>query len=332
MVPKQPRLIDMQRAFASAVMEPLTPSGNTVRTRKDGRATRDVLAPLVKPNDRLTSIERLEIYNKQYWFRLFDCLYEDFPGVRAVLGARRFDAMMRAYLEAHPSQSYTLRDLGRCFAKFLETQSERLGRNADLAVDVAKLEWANIVAFDGPSHAPLAPGAEVDPASTRLILQPNIAVLACRYPVDEYLLAVKRGADDSHEVASNAVTAAPTRVSSARVSRPRPAAAFIVVHRQENTVYYKRVTAAAHAALLALSRGATIARACERAFPHVRPGDDFAVQVQEWFAAWMALGWLVRADSLRVPERNASSASTKIRNANGKSARSENTQKTPKGK
>ena len=45
-------------------------------------------ASYIKPNDRLTSFERLEIYNRQYWFRVLGSMVEDFPGLRAVLGER----------------------------------------------------------------------------------------------------------------------------------------------------------------------------------------------------------------------------------------------------
>ena len=55
---------------------------------------------LVKPNDRLTPLERLEIYSRSYWFRVIDCLYDDFPGLAAALGPRAFDKMARAYLAA----------------------------------------------------------------------------------------------------------------------------------------------------------------------------------------------------------------------------------------
>ena len=47
---------------------------------------RAAAAEFIKPNDRLSSFERLEIYNRQYWFRLLDCLYEDYPGLLSVLG------------------------------------------------------------------------------------------------------------------------------------------------------------------------------------------------------------------------------------------------------
>ena len=41
-------------------------------------ASRPVADTFIKPNDRLTSFERLEIYNRQYWFRLIDCFYDRF--------------------------------------------------------------------------------------------------------------------------------------------------------------------------------------------------------------------------------------------------------------
>jgi hypothetical protein len=43
------------------------------------------------PNDRLTSFDRLEIYNRRYWYRVLASMAEDFPGLRAILGQWRFD-------------------------------------------------------------------------------------------------------------------------------------------------------------------------------------------------------------------------------------------------
>ncbi len=81
---------------------------------------RAVASQIIKPNDRLTSFERLEIYNRQYWFRVLSAFAEDFPGLRAVLGGRRFDAMAQAYLIDCPSQSFTLRNLGSRLVNWLQ--------------------------------------------------------------------------------------------------------------------------------------------------------------------------------------------------------------------
>lgn len=105
-------LLEIQQQMAADVMRPLAP-GDRIATRdEDGDLVRQRAAAYVKPNDRLTSVERLEIYNRQYWFRILDCLYDDFPGLRAILGERAFRRLSLAYLRDCPSESFTLRNLG----------------------------------------------------------------------------------------------------------------------------------------------------------------------------------------------------------------------------
>ena len=105
-------LAALQRTMARAVMQPLTASERMQQTAPDGKSMRAYASRFIKPNDRLTSFERLEIYNRQYWFRLLSSMIEDFPGLRAVLGDKRFEAMSKAYLVDCPSRSFTLRNLG----------------------------------------------------------------------------------------------------------------------------------------------------------------------------------------------------------------------------
>src|SRR5579863_8411027 len=93
-------LLEFQRRIAGAVMSPLDTSVAAEANQ------------LVKANDRLTSTERLDIYHRQYWYRILDSFKEDFPGLCVVLGARAFERLARAYLADCPSQSFTLRNLG----------------------------------------------------------------------------------------------------------------------------------------------------------------------------------------------------------------------------
>src|ERR1700747_581729 len=93
-------------------MPRITPAERMRPTAPDGRSLPKVAADIIKPNDRLTSFERLEIYNRQYWFRVLSSFAEDFPGLRSITGQRRFGALSRAYLAECPSVSFTLRNLG----------------------------------------------------------------------------------------------------------------------------------------------------------------------------------------------------------------------------
>src|SRR5271156_6407630 len=133
------KLLNLQRRMARAVMTPLTRSERMRAVAPDGRSMRAVANQIIKPNDRLTSFERLEFYNRQYWFRVLSAFAEDFPGLRAVLGGRRFAATANAYLIDCPSKSFTLRNLGSRLVGWLEAHPAWSGKRQNPAVDMARL-------------------------------------------------------------------------------------------------------------------------------------------------------------------------------------------------
>ena len=79
-------LESLQREMAAAVMQPLTKDDNMRATLADGRSTADVAESFIAPNSRLTAFERLEIYNRQYWYRVLGAL---------AVGARQTDLPLR---------------------------------------------------------------------------------------------------------------------------------------------------------------------------------------------------------------------------------------------
>ena len=83
-------LDQIQRTMFDAMRQPLTADEDMRQRTRDGRSMRGVAEAIIKPNDRLTSFERLEIYNRQYWFRVLSALAEDFEGLRLILGDRAF--------------------------------------------------------------------------------------------------------------------------------------------------------------------------------------------------------------------------------------------------
>ena len=148
-------LLELQRHVAAAIMHPLTRNETMPRRRRDGVSNASEAARFIKPNDRLSSFERLEIYNRQYWFRLYSSFEEDFPGLKAVLGATKFERLMRDYLSDRPSQSFTLRNLGSQLETWLVAHPEYLEPRRQLAMDMTRLEWAHIEAFDAGENSPL---------------------------------------------------------------------------------------------------------------------------------------------------------------------------------
>jgi hypothetical protein len=266
------------------------------KTWTDGRPTRQVAAEFIKPNDRLSSFERLEIYNRQYWFRLLDCLHDDYPGVRAILGTKKFTRLTTAYLAKYPSNSFTLRNLGDRLEQFVRDEPTWTAPRAPLALDMVQFEWAQTVAFDGPSKRPVTADDILSAPADQLTLglQPYLSLLSLDYAVDDFLIAVKTKEEDALRAeASNAIHSAP-RTSNRRkpVRLPKKLRVFLAVHRYENQVYSKRLEPEEYQILTGIARGETVAAACEAAITQSTKTDvDWTDTIKSWFDTWTALGW-----------------------------------------
>jgi Putative DNA-binding domain len=294
--PKRQTLAELrtlQRLAGAVIMRPLAPDWRMQRRWIDQRDMRVVAGEFIKPNDRLTSFERIEIYNRQYWFRMIDCMYEDCPGLRFVLGRLRFNKLIKAYLIQHPSRSFTLRNLIGALPEFLEHNPQLVEPHFDLALDMARFEWAQVVAFDGPARPRLSVDQLLgkDPAKLRVSLQPYLTLLDLRYPLDDFLIQLKK--TGLRGEASNAMTDTQSRDRPRRrrsVRRPRRQTVFVVVHRFDNSLFYKRLDPRAYRILLALSRGFTLERALNKAYGP----DANADEIKKWFATWSELGWFCK--------------------------------------
>ena len=260
-------LLTLQRTMAKAVMNPLTPSEHMSSRTPGGEPMARHAAKFIKPNDRLTSFERLEIYNRQYWWRLMSSLAEDFPGLQAVLGNRRFEALCKAYLVARPSRSFTLRNLGRDLEPWLRKNPQWAGSKQAIALDMVRLEWADIDAFDGAAFEPLKPPdiAKSAGGNLRLTLQPYVHLLKLHYPVDSLVLEIKKFNNDT-EFPSNAFRECRKRKRVSGVAKLKPKTIFLAVHRVDYSVYFRRISQEEYGVLSSLRNGKSVQRAIELAF------------------------------------------------------------------
>jgi hypothetical protein len=250
----------------------------------------EVVEEFIKPNARLTASERLKIYSISYWYRLIEGVYDDAPGLRGLLGEEKFDALVRAYLAKYPSQSFTMRNLSARLAQFIREVPRLTAPDTALAHAIARFEWAQTQGFDGEAKPVLTPDdlADTPPAKLRLGLQPYLSIFAFDWPVDDYVLAIKKRVALRSE-ASNMIDRGLRAVSRKVVRRPLRKKTFIVVHRYNLKLYYKRVDAPAFKMLTAIAAGRTLEQAVAAAGRGVKPE-----QVREWFATWMELGWFCR--------------------------------------
>jgi hypothetical protein len=290
------RLEDLQRQMAAAIMMPLTAEDGMRSQAADGRAMEQVAASFVAPNSRLSPFERLEIYNRQYWFRLLGALEEDFPALRAVLGSRAFAAVSAAYLTEHPSRSFTLRNLGSRLAEWLADHPQCAGRRHALAIDVARVEWAFVEAFDSAEREPLTLEqiATLD-ADSRLALQPHLRLLALSYPADT--LVVSLHDRDKRQLGEAGVMHEHAEEVPVSLPRMRRRPIWVAAHRLDFSVYYRRLAGEEYRTLGAIRSGQTLGQALETGFASTSvPANRRAALVRRWFSTWAELGWICAPD------------------------------------
>jgi hypothetical protein len=297
-------LLEIQRTMARAVMHPLTRSERMSGVAPNGEAMAKYAARFIKPNDRLTSFERLEIYNRQYWFRLIAGLTEDFPGLQAILGHRRFDQLANAYLTDCPSRSFTLRNLGRALEGWLKKNPRWAGSRQGMALDMVRLEWADIEAFDGKAEAPLTPedlaAAGAGGANLRLRLQPFVRLLNLRYAVDALVLKIK-GLNDDTEFSSNAFRERRKRKHVQAIARLKPAQIFLAIHRVDYSVYFRRLDVHQYRLLAAIQQGKTLGQTLRASFAKsAQSSQPSPEQITAWFHNWASLGWFCAAEKKRA--------------------------------
>lgn len=279
-------LDQIQRAMWNAVRQPLTSSDGMRAKSLDGRSQLETANSIIKPNDRLTSFERLEIYNRQYWYRIISAMADDFEGLRSIVGEKKFHKLVVAYLVDHPSKSFTLRNLGSKLEQWLAAHLDYVAGLEDIALDMVKLEWAEVEAFDSEALPRMTPEAMAQlGADPVLHLQPYLRVLELKYPLHNLLLNLReRRRDDD----------APVRKLPAR-SLPKTQQTFVAVHRLYNSVYFKDIEPQAFTMLSALQQGLPVSEAAAAADWGEMSMDDVANAIREQFANWASLGWFCKA-------------------------------------
>jgi hypothetical protein len=291
------KLLQLQREMAKAIMQPLA--------RGDRQAPKTKV-DYIKPNDRLKPIERLEIYSRSYWFRIIDSMYEDFPGLRAVLGQRAFDKVVRAYLADCPSKSYTLRDLGSRLGGWLAKHPGFAAGKLPIALDMIRVEWAHVEAWDREHRKELGPEDLIELGPTLpMALQPHVRLLELEYPVDELRIKASH-MDDEHEVASNAPAKLKARRLKAAAARLKRERIFVAVHRLDFSIYYRRLEPEEYRLLCSIRDSSNIGDAMSAFYKKTSmPIDDLEPHIGSWFSIWAELGWLCSPVSTGKARRNA---------------------------
>jgi len=262
----EPRLRTLQEWMAYVMRHPATADvavrGRPARARFPLRLV--LAGGIVKPNDRMSVTDRLQVYNGGYLARLQEVLADDYPALRHLLGADRFRVLGAAYVDRHPSRHPNLNQFGKALPRFLARRRDV--PHSAFAAELAALERMVSDAFDAPAFTPLDTTSlqAIAPAAwsrAQLVCNPSLRLGAFRYPVNAYYddFKAERGP-----------------------RAPRPRRSHVAVFRRDYQVFRADLAPPAFAVLSALASGVSLARALTRAAA--------AAEVSKWFQAWAADG------------------------------------------
>ncbi|HVA47982.1 MAG TPA: putative DNA-binding domain-containing protein [Pirellulales bacterium] len=291
-------LASLQRWMQAVIMHPdgVVAGAKSDDARQHLEAGPESCETVVSRSRNLTGVERLTIYHQAYFARLLECLRNIFPIVAKTVGDEAFDALAMGYLQAHPSQSYTLDRLGDAFVRFLdETRPDRdeTGQPTetwpDFLMELAKLEWTIGEVFDGPgsegrptlsAEQLAAIGPEHWP-EVRLVPAPCLRIMSFGFPVNDYFTELRQRAADA-------------------VPPPFPAAetTWLALFRRDYVVRRQALDREQYDLLTALAAGQTVGAAIKHLLDTTGIDvDRLAASLQEWFRTWTAAGFFAAVDS-----------------------------------
>jgi Putative DNA-binding domain len=224
----------------------------------------------------LTGGQRLNIYRRGYRLRLLEAMRGLYPGLRTLLGPELFDDFALEYLDACPSRSRSMADLGRRLAGYLAAQrpdrAEPPARREawiGVVIDLARYEQVFSEVYDGPgTEGRTAPGEPLplpeDPDGA-VTLAPGLRALRLRAPVHAYCAAVRGG-----------------QVPAPPESRP----VRLVLSRRDFVVVATELPTAPHRFLSALLADCPVRSAA-------RLAGAGTTDVGRWLRGWAGCGWLV---------------------------------------
>lgn len=289
-------LAEIQTLMLAGITNPLgSDYGASAAIKAAGESIESFARRFIKPGAKLSSGARLAIYNRQYWYRLLDALYDDLPGVRHILGETRFRRLCEEYLSKFPSKSFTLRDLPLKLEEFLTKNPAFLKYRGEALIEMLRFELAQILAFDGQEALKLNPKklTGISPTRIKIGLQPYMTLLQLNYPFDKYAGAILK-----HSRQQSEAGAVSRRRARSAGKLPKRQKIFLAVHRFDDVVYFKRLSAPEFAVLSALKSGKSLSAACAAGAcaATLKAGSRSKVedQLSAWFGEWMSLGWLTQ--------------------------------------
>lgn len=239
--------------------------------------TDEAAAERVRPSSRMSARERVGVYRDAYFARLLECLADDYPALRALLGQQRFARLCRDYVRAHPPREASLNHYGAALVEFCSrapasdaVDAAPGAADAGLLRDIARIDWASVELIHAPSAVPLAAAELVSQqasfAQARLIPVPTLRLLQLEHPAHELYGALRSGRGPD-------------------AAWPAAATSFVLLQRVHWEIRRVPLCPPEGALLADLLAGTPVTAALDRAADRGASEQDIGAYFQRWLGA-----------------------------------------------
>lgn len=288
-------LKELQRVVLGLIRSPLTARDRMRKKTAQGQSVLKLAQNIIKPTASMSSFERLEVYNQQYWFKILEAFREDFAGLYLLLGEKSFRKVVEYFLDKYPPHYPTLWNIGEKLDQFLKENPGLLGFHHDAAIDMVRLEKALFVAFDAPERPPISSKEIVEGSleNLQIDLQPHISLLELKFEVENFIASNSQKSYDN--LSEKAITDRRKKLKEKRNQRIslNQRKHWIVVHRFRNIPYIKEIEYPAFCFLRALKEKHSLAEASESFISENQnePDNTFLLKIGQWTQEFTLLGW-----------------------------------------
>ncbi|MFZ4541307.1 MAG: DUF692 family multinuclear iron-containing protein [Rickettsiales bacterium] len=270
-----PELAQETPRYVSNIIVPLAASQTTMQEAiLYGGVINSMPNEWIRVKEKFSPADQLAVYVNAYRYRLNDVAAEDYPALKHYLGAKKFETLIRDFVNTVESSHFNVTRYAAQLPEFLA--KHRL--HDPFAYELAILENALVQLFDARETIALEPMHLIGMTPDSLMesmLAPRAALqlFAFSYPVNRYYIAVM---DEETQ------------------SPPVPEPTFLVVFRHEDVMWRMDLAENEYHLLKELFAGMPIGEALESVAQELAlPENELVAQLSEWFSRWMRNGLLM---------------------------------------
>lgn len=279
-------LLTTQQWFASMITQPLHTLRYLPKVTPRGKLLEKEAEQIIKPNQWLSSGQRIEIYSQQYWWRLLNHLHDIFPTVTSLLGYRTFNEKIGIpYLTCYPAMHWSLNPLGKFLPKWIGEAYK--GKWSRRLLQASEVDLAFNDAFTIEQKEPLTletlpiPGKPESLLGTSLHLQKHLYLFS--FPYD--FLAFR-----SELVEKNVEYW--ERHPLPKLARGKQCT-FALWRDRRNDAVWDYLHPIEYQLLMAFKTGSTIEEACETL--RTKEVQEASPLLASWFECWVRREWLTKS-------------------------------------